>query len=514
MIYSHPNVDLDAATLGSDLLQLEDIECSISCPSNKLPCHPCIELANLDKFMAKLERKRSEVKRNINRTHSPFIRMIPPEIIARISGFANTNFTIMGTGLPVLIIMSSICSDWRRAVVGTPRLWSSIKINLPSMSKTSRMPCRTFLLLATFIDEWLARSGQLPLHISLTSLHETPDSDPRTLEKYRAIFKILDRYSSRWHSLNISITPIVLSCLQPDHLPLLEQLHVDVPFNVGNPDCVLSFPPSPRLKEVGIHAFIHSMLPPLPNIGIQWDNVTHVSAETLAIHDCLEFLRLVPQLVHCTFHNIVVADRDPPLRHSELPILSPALTYLSLSCYQSSPCPFLDKVVFPSLETLILYDVSYGMDRLMTFLRRSACSLHTLSLRQLNIGKVDTLTRLLQFLSPSLTKLDISQSPRRSNEEYISILTKTYTSQKALGNDFLPHLEFFGYSEKFAAPGDLPNLPTRSYHPKPTTPIPLRSAYINLDRISQPVSQDVLSILQYLEDGILRRSGPQSRPLN
>jgi hypothetical protein len=494
MICLKPDVD---ATLR---VGLRDVHCSIP-RTKRSPCDPCMELANLENFIVELEKKRSELKRNINRTHSPFMRMIPPEIIARISGFTNTDFTIMGS-LPAPILLSSVCSDWRRAVVGSPRLWSSIKIDLPYVSKTSKMAYDTFLRLAAFIDEWLARSGQLPLHISLFSCHEVPD--PRSLEKYRTIFKILDRYSSRWHSLDISFTPTIFLCLQPDHLPLLEQLHVDVPFNIRNPERVLAFPPSPRLKEVKIHAFIHSVLPSLPDIGIQWDNVTHVSAESLTIQTCFKFLRLVPQLVHCKFHNIIVDAHNPPLRDLESPIFIPTLTYLLLSCYQRSPCSFLDKVVLPSLETLVLVYIS-SMDPLLAFLKRSACSLHTLSLQQLNIKKVDSLTRLLQFLSPSLTKLVISQSPGRPNEGYLSMLTQSYTSQTrgAAGNDFLPHLEFFGYGEGFDSSVMGP-------YPKRTSTTPaiaLRSAYIDLDRVEayQRLSKDVLAILECLkEDGILR----------
>lgn len=44
--------------------------------------------------------KRFDLKRNINRAHSPFIRMISAEIIAKISGFANTESTILGRFLP------------------------------------------------------------------------------------------------------------------------------------------------------------------------------------------------------------------------------------------------------------------------------------------------------------------------------------------------------------------------------------------------------------------------------
>ena len=99
---------------------LQGVEGSISSST----CKSCLELANA---IYRLEVKRSKLKRKINRIHSPFIRMIPPEIIARISEFANTDFTIIGS-LPDAILLSSVCSDWSKTVVETPELWSSIKL--------------------------------------------------------------------------------------------------------------------------------------------------------------------------------------------------------------------------------------------------------------------------------------------------------------------------------------------------------------------------------------------------
>ena len=223
-----------------------------------------MELANLEIAIARLKRKRRELRQNKNRRHSPFIRSIPPEIIAKISGFANTNFRITGKSVPAPILLSSVCSDWRIAVVGTPQLWSSIKIDLRFIDSCA------MLHLATFIDEWLACSGRLPLHISLRYGHKTP-SDLLVLEEYRPIFQILNLYSSRWQSLDISIPPALLSFLQPDCLPLLEQLHIRS--KRGNPNHVITFPPTPCLNTVEIHPFMNSRFSPTSVLGIQWHTV-------------------------------------------------------------------------------------------------------------------------------------------------------------------------------------------------------------------------------------------------
>ena len=496
-------IDLEAAFSSNRLVQ--DVECSIS-GSNSSPCNECKELDNLEIFLARMEMKGFELKRNVNRAHSPLIRMVPAEIIAKISEFANTNPTILGKVLPTPILLSSICSDWRRVVVGTPQIWSSMRIDFYFL-KSLHITSTTFPLLAAFIDEWLSRSGQLPLHISIFSGDKIPNF--MSLEEFCIIFKVLNDYSSRWHCLNISFTPFILSCLQPDRLPLLEQLNIELPYRLPKAEYKLIFPPSPRLKAVEI---LGDQLTPLRDIGIKWDIVTHLSGVLMTIHDCFGFLRLLPKLIHCKFHKIKL-DIDGPLLES--PILS-RLTHLSLSCYPMSPGPFLDNIVLPSLKTLVLFHV-VSLDPLLAFLERSACSLHTLSLQFSNIGNVDNFTQLLRFLSPTLTKLVIV--PTLPNVEYLSVLTKTYISQStAVPNDFLPHLEIFGYrycSDTLdpATSFDLPVL--RMRNPKTTiAPISLRSAYIDVGRIiHEPISQDILSILQRInEDGILNT--PSTSPLN
>ena len=476
---------------------------------HRSPCKSCGKVANLENAIARLEIQRCELKRNINRSHSLFIRMLPPEIVAKISGFANIDFTIIGS-LPAPILLSSVCSDWRRTVVGTPHLWSSIKIDLPSISRIPDTAASMLLRLATFIDEWLSRSGQLPLDISLCcdkiSWHNVAP------KKYRPVIKILDKYSSRWQNLSISIPPILLSYFRPDRLPLLEQLNITNKglllhiTNEGLPSYAITFPPAPCLHTVKIQSSVgldHSYLNSL-DIGIQWNTVTHVSVRAITSHICFALLRL-KKLVHCKIHNVVNVTED----HLDTPILSP-LTYLSLH-HESDPSRILDSIKLPCLETLVLLNVT--IDPVIALLKRSACSLHTLSLQNWLIRKTDKLIPLLQFLSPSLTALAISRNPSsiHGTKNYLSLLARIYTSQsEVVGNDFLPRLEIFEYTElqeplPTSESSMLSNLlPSRDYQ-KPATSISLRSAYINIASvINMDIPYNISPILQRLEeDGIL-----------
>ena len=486
----------------SNVDDVQGVECSVSCSSSS-PCNLCMELANIENAIASLKMKRCELQRDINRGHSPFIRIIPPEIIATISRFADTDSKITGR-LPVPILLSSICSDWRRAVVAAPHLWSSIKIDLPAIHSITT---QSMLRLATFIDLWLTRSGRLPLYISLRYDHKA-SLTTLELEKYRPIFKILNKHSPRWQSLNISIPPTFLSFLQPDRLPLLEQLHITSKSKRDDSDSVVTFPPTPCLNTVEIHPYLKSRFSPISDLGIQWHTVTHLYVELITIRSCFSLLRRIPRLSHCTFHEVVGGFEYP---RSEPLILSPLMMYLSLQLQNSDPSHVLDNFILPSLETLFLFSVS-SIDPLMAFLERSACSLHTLSLPNWGMQKVNKLKHLLKFLSPSLTKLAITRypSPIRVTKSYLSILTQIYTSQSdVVGNDFLPHLEIFEYREESFSRLEsfmLLKSPIRNYYPKPAaTSISLRSAYINTATITDKlIPNDIYSILYHLEnDGIL-----------
>ena len=462
-----------------------------------------MELENLENAITELKIKQCDLKRNKNRRHSSFIRLIPSEIIVAISGFAITDFTITKS-LPDAIVLSSVCSDWRRAVVGTPELWSSIKIDLPFVQisdnvsdcdiakNASKLP-----RLAAFIDEWLARSGQLPLNISLCYGHEVPWHS-LTVDVQSPIFEILNKYSSRWHILKLAVPHQFHELVQPDSLPLLEQLHITY-MSIG---VVLSFPPTPCLNTVEIRPCRNGDFTIFTNIGIQWNTVTHMSLESITSSDCFELLRLNPQLLHCTFLKVEDDTEHPP----ESPILN-SMTYLSVHQRRESS-QFLDNIKLPCLETLVMCNVI--IDPVIAFVERSACSLRTLSLLNWHIRKTDKLIPLLQFLSPTLTRLAISRlpSPIRGTKNYLSLLTRIFTSQSEVeGNDFLPHIEIFEYREEYPSTVEssmLSHLPNQTY-PKPTTSLSLRSAYISkATMIDKEVPPAISVILQHLEeDGIL-----------
>ena len=130
-------------------------------------CDPMDELAELDALSERLRLKRYDLKRKINRLYSPIIRKLPLDVMSTIFEFCLPGFTdhqllpYTEEDLSIPLSLGAICSYWRDIAWSTPSLWSSLVIRVPSKHKSH--------ITTGIAQEWLARSGQLPLSIRIYS---------------------------------------------------------------------------------------------------------------------------------------------------------------------------------------------------------------------------------------------------------------------------------------------------------------------------------------------------------
>ena len=179
-------------------------------------CDLLEELAELDALSERLRLKRHDLTRKINQFHSPIVRQLPPDVTSTIFEFCLPDFTDHQLSphtredLSFPLSLGAICSYWREIAWSTPSLWSSLVVRFPSKFKHDSYT-------ATGIaQEWLARSGQLPLSICIYA-------EPDYHQAVSALADIINPYSSRWSDLDLYIPQ---NCYQYFHAttPILKSI--------------------------------------------------------------------------------------------------------------------------------------------------------------------------------------------------------------------------------------------------------------------------------------------------
>ncbi|KAJ3719333.1 hypothetical protein C8R42DRAFT_723021 [Lentinula raphanica] len=176
---------------------------------------------------AKLERLETEIARALcekeklnkfidaHRALMSPIRQIPDEVLGEI--FVHclpTDRNAIRSLDEAPLLLTTICRDWRRVALRTPRLWSSLHIFLPPDLNNQAMSRRV-----TGIRTWLGRSGTLPLSISLHTRSQ-PVRDPHRLAKTtppdlfinnaKLLIGTITSYSHRFGDLFLSLPPSYL----------------------------------------------------------------------------------------------------------------------------------------------------------------------------------------------------------------------------------------------------------------------------------------------------------------
>ena len=365
------------------------------------------------------------------------MQKIPPEVLSNIFQFFISSDSDSEPNPYSPLILGTICGRWRAITWSTPRLWSSISINFGTGSK---------LQLA---QEWLSRSGQLPLSISMTA-----GIDRDLLPLLSALIDVINGYAHRWRVLDILLPPPMLPLFHADPrgISILHTLRIDPGilfsearrvsenFNPTNP-C-----PSPIV--VGIFS-VH-----FKSVRIRWGNVTHLDVEYFSIDECFEVLRQAPSLTNCRFDSIKSNQHDFPLPESIL--YHPNLTSLSICC--QDPAIFFQYISFPYLIFLSLGGdfTRFPTQDFLSFLRRSSPPLHELHLLSFEGEDEESIFQILNG-TPSLKIfrlypcMDNEYNPSRLFQR-LSDSPSTFSNN---GAEFLPHLETMSYRGLLNFPWDL-----------------------------------------------------------
>jgi hypothetical protein len=193
------------------------------------------------------------------------------------------------------LVLGAVCQSWRDIAWTTPQLWTTIAIIISGHppDPSSRLQ---------LLDQWITRSGHVPLDISLRTAR---DLQPSIVEP--SVFPLIDllnQYSSRWRSLHLS----VLASLSNRFIGDGETISI-----LKNLTLILRTWPFPRPGDSTTARFSLGTVSPHPqfvklvnasprSVDIKWDNLTQLDA-SLRVDELLEIFHHAHQLVSCTVRD-------------------------------------------------------------------------------------------------------------------------------------------------------------------------------------------------------------------
>ena len=409
-------------------------------------CDPLEELSRLDALFEHLTLKRYILKRKINQYHSPIIRQLPPDVMSTIfelclPDFADFQFLPSKADLCVPLSLGAICSYWRDIAWSTPSLWSSLVIRVKRSKRNSHV---------IIAQEWLTRSGQLPLSIRiLSSLYEPIPKSSR--QEVSALADIINPYSARWSNFDLCMPRCFYQFFRAtnNHAPILKSIrfHCSSKYDAENFQLTC-----PRLERANLSLFR------MDGTNIQWDNLTHLNLHNMSIIDSFLILCKTLRLVFCKISYVRLHDGEP-----SVVILTSLRSLQLITSYFEE---FLNNLITPHLEELSLsrhYNLT--MEVIASFLKRSACSLHSFSMIFIVSAYFEGFMSLLQLMPSlktlSITSADLFNAPGEYDPRNIlQLVAKVLSSQSTtLQQRLLPNLEVLEYSGKLRLrPGNYANL--------------------------------------------------------
>ena len=312
---------------------------SLEPPENEDPLLELIqieaEVAKLSATLNALTLRSHALKVRANEIHSPFIRLLPPEIITEIFQFLIPPFTDSESDTAVPLRLGSVCSFWRTVAWANPSLWSSLSIRLNDPTINTQI---------TLLRQWLCRSGDLPLSIRLVSEDEIQWGARFTPA---TAIQIVNEYSARWRNLDLRLPTSCYKYLPPSDasLPLLTSLTLNPMGGQGERRHKLDMSTSARIHNLTLSCVY------LVSVKFQWDQVMHLYLQAFYVDECLEVLRQTPQLVSCALVNIIGGDDGHALPNSPV-LLSSLKTLIIENKKDTNISLLLDTISMPNATHL------------------------------------------------------------------------------------------------------------------------------------------------------------------
>jgi len=316
--------------------------------------------------------------------------------------------------------LASVCRLWRSIAHSTPALWTSFRIYIHSKNFPERVHQA---------QQWLSRSGQLPLSIQIRTPRLALHRDRRGVPCVELI-DLLNGYSHRWRCLDISVPPDLLPpSLFSKATTILKAVTL-----------LAALTPRPLYNFRPFYAWL---------LGIHWNNITHFTGRYMFVAQALEILRLSPQLQEYSLIELYEDEDDNPPPSSLIHLTQ--LETLLVDSREGALEDFLNNINVPSLTTFKFNGSdcqSLSCNTVVMFLNRSGCFLKSFSLKNTCMTEEEIIDLL--FTLPYLETLTLGPTSsfdisRWVTDRMLGIFAETAEIPAHLDGAFLPNLQSLEY---------------------------------------------------------------------
>ncbi|KAJ7755841.1 hypothetical protein B0H16DRAFT_1690067 [Mycena metata] len=355
------------------------------------------QIIEQDRVLRDLQQTRIAVERELRETATYPILTLPVEITAEI--FHRLPLQVGELGLQrnmAPLSLTAVCRSWRGIALSTPTLWSTMSISFNDIPPTVVAQPG---LVELFITQWLRRSGECPLSLTLT----------------------LRRTRRRGHEVHFPISRVRAIVHQCAHR--IQNLDLDLGDNNTMESLELHSLSFPLLQaanvccDVGIETRVFSSAPLLHSLHLRGDGVIatrlHLPWQQLLIFEGsisnLDLFVVAPNLVDVKCHWAGGDSNPGMITHSRIK---------SFAVTDSAYDKILQYLTLPALQHLDLSE-GHTYDFLGSFLERSSPPLISLRVQADDRG----LTQWHQALVHVATTLEDIEIFYASPEVVTSILS-------------------------------------------------------------------------------------------
>ncbi|KAF8881044.1 hypothetical protein CPB84DRAFT_1828137 [Gymnopilus junonius] len=298
------------------------------------------------------------------------------------------------------------------------------------------------LVLGALVEDWLDRSGQLPLEIRLSIPNEVEDSP-----QVRRLIDIVNQHCGHWCVLDITFPPFLLvllndsACVSSTIIELI----------VTAPDCDFNIYTLSKIAP----KYVNLEGPTVNLINFNWTNVTNLTLNSPAVHRLFELILSIPSLRKCRFYFVVLEDVPYPFHTSNGRVNHAGLESLEIIFLSTIASDiFFRTIAFPNLTHLFAAGARYelSVDGIAFFLAQEySKGIKSLCFHETEFRPKDFL-RLIRLAS-SVEELEIIVGEGGFQdfweEVYYALkshLPTTETPIPAVTEPLLPRLRIFKWS--------------------------------------------------------------------